>query len=86
MRETTTTKLLRLRRERDLLQAQIDELEAQIKDMMGEQEKMPYQGVTYTWVHIESHPLDSKRLKAERPDIAAEYTTTVKSRRFSISV
>lgn len=60
------------------------EYENQIKNILGENEK----GVTLkrivTWKNYESNRIDSKRLKAEQPDLYKKYTNTTTARRFIV--
>lgn len=60
------------------------EYENQIKNILGENEK----GITLkrvvTWKNYESNRIDSKRLKAEQPDLYKKYTNTTTARRFTV--
>ncbi len=79
--------LLDLRRMREELEAEIEALQDAIKAEMinrGE-ETMTGNGWKASWKVIESSRLDSKKLKAEMPDVAARYTTTTRTSRFLIS-
>ena len=79
--------LLDLRRMREELDAEIEALQDALKSEMinrGE-ETMTGNGWKASWKVIESSRLDSKKLKAEMPDVAARYTTTTRTSRFLIS-
>ena len=52
----------------------------------GDAEEITHQGIRLaTWKSQTSNRLDSTRLRAERPDIAAEYTKTTESRVLRLS-
>jgi len=79
--------LLDLRKMREELDAEIEALQDALKSEMinrGE-ETMTGNGWKASWKVIESSRLDSKKLKAEQPDIVARYTVTTRTSRFLIS-
>lgn len=55
-----------------------------IKMLLGEYEVGRYKDWRITWRSISSTRLDTKRLKAEMPDVYAKYTSQTTSRRFEI--
>ncbi|PSL42160.1 putative phage-type endonuclease [Planomicrobium soli] len=65
-------------------ESQKKEYENRIKALMGENEK----GITPTrvvsWKNYETNRIDSKRLKAEQPDLYKKYTNTSTARRFTV--
>ena len=79
----------------DYLQAKEDEdiaaerkrlAENRIKEVMKEHERATSPGgKQVTWKNFQTSRLDSARLKAEEPAVLERYTTTVTSRRFSVS-
>ena len=79
----------------DYLQAKEDEdiaaerkrlAENRIKEVMKEHERATSPGgKQVTWKTVQSSRIDSARLKKEEPAILERYTTTVTSRRFSVS-
>ena len=72
--------------------AQIKELEAitasfenDLKTAMGEAERgILGNDIVVSWTTVKSSRLDTKKLKAEHPDLYKEYTRETESRRFSI--
>ena len=76
------------------LMAQIDELTAEaeaIKDFIKaamvevEQEEITGHGWRATWHNTTSNRLDSKRLKAENPELYAAYTVSTTGTRFTLN-
>lgn len=59
-------------------------VENQLKQMMGEGVVGNVDRYTVKWKPIESTRIDSKRLKAEQPDIYAQYSNTTSYRRFDV--
>ncbi|MDP3940639.1 MAG: YqaJ viral recombinase family protein [Deltaproteobacteria bacterium] len=60
-------------------------VENQIKTMLGEHEKGSAGSHLVRWTTVQSERIDIKRLRAERPDLAAEYCATSSYRRFTVS-
>lgn len=60
------------------------EYENQIKAMMAENEKGYTINRVVTWKNYETNRIDSKRLKAEQPDLYKKYTNTSTARRFTV--
>lgn len=60
------------------------EYENQIKAMMAENEKGLTLNRVITWKNYETNRLDSKRLKAEQPDLYKKYINTSTARRFTV--
>ena len=61
--------------------------ENRLKEVMVEHEKaISPGGYQVTWKNFQTSRLDSARLKAEEPAILERYSTTVTSRRFSVSM
>lgn len=65
---------------------EIARIEQQIKLAMGTSKTLLFQGKNLcTWSSQESERIDVKRLRAERPDIAEEFTKTSASRVFRLA-
>ena len=82
----TTLQMLKLQSE--MLKAQIEEIEAEIKaDMTASGESViEDDDYRFRFTDYTSRGLDQKRLKEERPDIFAEYTTDRAAKRFSFYI
>ena len=62
------------------------EAENRLKDMLQEHEQgITQAGAKIIWKTVNSSRLDSKRLKADLPDIAAKYSAESSSRRFTVT-
>lgn len=61
-----------------------EEAENRLKVLMGENEIGRFRDIKVTWKNVTSNRIDSKKLKAEKPDIFAEYSKESSSRRFEI--
>lgn len=80
---------LERRSELDML---IKKLEAE-KEIIDQKIKLEMQDASYatadnfkvSWTSVEMHRLDTKKLKAEQPDIYERYCKNTNSRRFSVS-
>lgn len=78
---------LKARREqRDAVEAQVAELEQRLKVRIGDAEAAvsPHDDVVARWTSYERTSIDTKALREQRPDIAAEYSTTKTLRRFTL--
>ena len=64
--------------------AAADALKDKVKAHMGDLEQMTAGPYKVTWKAVTSTRIDSKRLTAEHPDIAASYTVTTTARCFSV--
>ena len=73
-----------LKDQKDLLDTQIKEIENQIKFELKDAEIGFAPGYSISWKNVSSNRVDSKKLKAEYPDIYKEVLKESKSRRFSI--
>lgn len=83
--ESTIHELLELKRMREELEAEITTLEDSIKAAMGEEELLTAGAYKVTWTTFASNRLDTTALKKVLPDVAAIFTKTTTSRRFSIN-
>jgi len=61
-----------------------DELQAKIKEQMGEAEIAEVGNFIITWKSVTSERLDTSRLKKELPDVYKQFLTSSTSRRFSL--
>lgn len=66
------------------LETKKKEIENQIKAQMGENEIGHVGSRTVKWSNVTSNRIDTKTLKAERPEIYQQYTKPSVSRRFAI--
>ncbi len=67
------------------LKEEITAIEDAIKTHMGETEELRAGAFKVTYKRVTSSRLDSKRLKAELPDVAAQYTVANEYRRFIVA-
>ena len=82
----TTLQMLKLQSE--MLKAQIEEIESEIKaDMTATGESViEDDDYRFRFTDYTTRGLDQKRLKEERPEIYAEYTTDRAAKRFSFYI
>lgn len=68
------------------VKAQAAELQQRIELAMGDAEHAvsPYDTPAARWVNVESTRLDTKALKAARPDVYAEFAVPTSTRRFTL--
>ena len=83
--ESTIHELLELKRMREELEAEITTLEDSIKAAMGDEELLTAGAYKVTWTRYTSNRLDTTALKKVLPDVAARFTKTTTSRRFSVN-
>lgn len=76
--------LMTLKERQKHLKGEIDALENSIKEEMGECENAESEGYIVTWKSYSADRFDSKRFKAEHPDLYADYINTSVSRRFNV--
>ena len=72
-------------RQRDEIQAEIDEIDQQLKMTMGTFERGITQNWTVRWTNTSTSRVDTKALKAKYPQIAAEVTKVTAGRRFTVT-
>lgn len=77
--------LKELKAMREELEAEITAIEEEIKAEMGEQEQITAGPFKITWKPITSSRLDSAALKKALPEIAARFTKTTTTRRFTVA-
>lgn len=73
-------------RMRDELDELIDDMKAAIQQYMYENNKDELHGVesVITWKPVKTRAFESRRFKEEHPDLAAQYTKEVTTRRFLV--
>lgn len=76
--------LMELRRMSEELQREIDALQEEVKNFMGEEESMIAGAFKVSYKSVTSSRLDSTALKRELPSIAALYTRQSTTRRFTV--
>ena len=81
---TKVQELVELRRMADELQAEIDALTDEIKAYMGDEETLTTNAFKVSWKNVTSTRLDTVALKKALPDVAARFTKTTVTRRFSV--
>lgn len=64
--------------------AAADKAKQQLQALMGENERAQVGSWLLSWKPVTASRIDSKRLRAERPEIAAAYSTESTSRRFAV--
>ncbi len=74
-----------LKAQKKAIEGEMKILESHVKEFMGEAEELTYEGKPIaTWKTVLSTRLDSRKLKKEKPELYAEYSTVSESRRFTI--
>ena len=79
------TELKELRVLQDELAIEIASIEDEIKAAMGDQEQIIAGAFKITWKSVTSSRFDSSAFKKANPELAAQYTRVIKTRRFSIN-
>lgn len=77
--------LKELKAMREELEAEITAIEEEIKAAMSDQEQITAGPFKITWKPITSSRLDSAALKKALPDVAARFTKTITTRRFTVA-
>jgi putative phage-type endonuclease len=82
----TVEELRALKATRDRLDVQIGERENMLRQAMGDATRAlsPADVEVLRWTNTVSRRIDTKRLKADRPEIASEYETETPTRRFTL--
>lgn len=83
--EAKAKELQELKRMREELDAEIATLEDAIKASMGDQEQVTAGAFRITWKTVTSSRFDSTRFKKDHSDLAAQYTKTTTTRRFTVA-
>lgn len=82
---TKINDLMELRRMQEELNAEIETLTDQIKTFMGDQETLLSGPWKVSWKPVTSSRIDTTALKKALPDVAAQFTRTTTTRRFTVS-
>ena len=83
--ESTIHEILDLKRMREELDATITSLEDSVKAVMGDEEHLTAGAYKVSWKTFTSSRVDTTALKKALPEVAAAYTKTTTTRRFSIN-
>lgn len=79
------TELQELKRMQDELTAEIEAVQDAIKAAMGDLETLTAGPFKVTWKPVTTTRIDTTSLKRELPDIAARYSKTTTTRRFTVT-
>ena len=60
------------------------QIEQELKMYLGEAELAENEKYRVSWKAVDSQRIDEKRLKAEKPEVYAEYQKIVRSRRLTV--
>ena len=82
--EPKIKELLELKRLKEELEAEIAGMEDEIKSVMGEEETLIAGAFKVSWTPYTSSRFDSTRFKKDHAELAAAYTKTTTTRRFSV--
>ena len=82
--EAQIHELMELKRMKEELEAEIASAEDAIKAIMGDEELLTAGAYKVSWTTVTSSRLDTTALKKALPDVAAAYTKTSTTRRFSV--
>ena len=82
--EAKIKELLELKRMREELDAEITSQEDAIKSIMGDDETLLAGAFKVTWTPYTTSRFDSVRFKKDHAELAAAYTKTTTTRRFSV--
>ena len=82
--EAQIKELLELKRMREELDVEIAAAEDAIKAVMGEEETLLAGAFKVTWTPYTTSRFDSVRFKKDHAELAAAYTKTTTTRRFSV--
>lgn len=82
----TVDELRALKKSRERIDAQIGERENLLRALMGDATRAisPSDVDVLRWTNTTARRVDTKRLKADRPEIASEYETETPTRRFTL--
>lgn len=83
--EAKVKELMELRRMREELEAEITSLEDEVKAVMGEEEILLAGAFKVLWKPVTTSRFDSARFKKDHAELAAAYTKTTTTRRFTIN-
>ena len=82
--ESKIRELLELKRMKEELESEIETMEDAIKAVMGDEETLLAGAFKVTWTPYTTTRFDSTRFKKDHADLAAAYTKSTTTRRFSV--
>ena len=82
--EPKVKELLELKRMKEQLENEITALEDEIKNRMGDEETLMAGAFKVTWTPYTTSRFDSARFKKDHAELAAAYTKTTTTRRFTV--
>ena len=82
--EPKVKELLELKRMKEEHENEITALEDEIKNRMGEEETLLAGAFKVTWTPYTTSRFDSARFKKDHAELAAAYTKTTMTRRFTV--
>ena len=82
--ESKVKELLELKRMKEELENEITALEDEIKNRMGDEETLLAGAFKVTWTPYTTSRFDSARFKKDHAELAAAYTKTTTTRRFTV--
>ena len=82
--EPKIRELLELKRMKEEIEAEITAAEDEIKAVMGSEETLLAGAFKVTWTPYTTSRFDSTRFKRDHAELAAAYTKTTTTRRFSV--
>ena len=82
--EPKIRELLELKRMKEEIEQEISSMEDEIKSIMGDEENLFAGAFKVTWTPYTSSRFDSTRFKKDHAELAAAYTKTTTTRRFSV--
>ena len=82
--EKKVHELMELKRMKEELDNEIAQIEDEIKAVMGNEELLLAGAYKVTWTPYTTSRFDSSRFKKDHAELAAAYTKTTTTRRFSV--
>ena len=82
--EPKVKELLELKRMKEELENEITALEDEIKNRMGDEETLMAGAFKVTWTPYTTSRFDSASFKKDHAELAAAYTKTTTTRRFTV--
>ena len=82
--EPKVKELMELKRMKEELENEITALEDEIKNRMGDEETLLAGAFKVTWTPYTTSRFDSAKFKKDHAELAAAYTKTTTTRRFTV--
>ena len=82
--EPRIRELMELKRMKEELDLEIEQIENEIKNTMGSEETLIAGAYKVTWTAYTTTRFDSTRFKKDHADLASEYTKSTTTRRFTV--